>query len=150
MLKVLPQMNFTIWIHEQPLKKVLIKPLITKVLLQEKKELGASATVNCEIPVNRYSFIEALEDKLLPNTKIEISIEFEKDNNIIWQAGANCRLIILRLQLFVPRLTFNTEGQKLYMENYVKPYKWTYLNETIEKSVALRQRTGHFRITNAI
>ena len=36
------------------------------------------------------------------------------------------------------------------MENYVKPYKWTYLNETIEKSVALRQRTGHFRITNAI
>ena len=48
---------------------------------QRKLLLGASATVNCEIPLNRYSFIEALEDKLLPNTKIELNIEIEKDAN---------------------------------------------------------------------
>ena len=35
-----------------------------------KAILGDSATVRCEIPVNRYSFFEALEDKLLPNTKL--------------------------------------------------------------------------------
>ena len=35
-----------------------------------KALLGVSAKVNCEIPLNRYSFFEALEDKLLPNTKI--------------------------------------------------------------------------------
>ena len=28
--------------------------------------LGASATVNCEIPLTRYSFYKAVEDKLLP------------------------------------------------------------------------------------
>ena len=96
-----------------------------------KALLGLSAKVNCEIPLNRYSFFEALEDKLLPNTKIEVNIEFDKDQNLIWRqggadgAGNNYRLIILRLQLFVPKLIFNAEGQKLFMENYLKPYKWT-------------------------
>ena len=100
-----------------------------------KALLGLSAIVNCEIPVNRYSFFEALEDKLLPNTKIELNIEFDDDKNIIWRQGGidenanNYRLIITRLQLFVPRLVFNSEGQKLYVENYLKPYKWTYLKE---------------------
>ena len=39
--------------------------------------LELSSKVNCEIPLNRYSFFEALEDKLLPNTKIELNIEFD-------------------------------------------------------------------------
>ena len=116
-----------------------------------KALLGDSATVRCEIPLNRYSFFEALENKLLPNTKIELNIELESDNNLIWRAGgANCRVIVSRLQLFVPRLSFNSKGEKLYMENYLKPYKWTYLNEVVERDNSTRQQTGHFRITNAI
>ena len=117
---------------------------------KRKLLLGVSATVNCEIPLNRYSFFEALEDKLLPNTKIELNIEIEKDANLIFQGADNCRVIITRLQLFIPKLTFNSEGQKLYMENYLKPYKWTYLNEVVERSNNTQQQTGHFRITNAI
>ena len=115
-----------------------------------KKVLGASVLVNCEIPLNRYSFFEALEDKLLPNTKIEINFEIESDANLVFQAGANCRVIVKRLQLYIPKLTFNSEGQKLYMENYLKPYKWTYLNEVIHTSNNLQQQTGHYRITTAI
>ena len=70
--------------------------------------LGASAEVNCEIPLNRYSFFEELQDKLLPNMKIDLDIEFEDDKNLIWRGGAadaagtSYRLIITRLQLFVP------------------------------------------------
>ena len=115
-----------------------------------KKVLGTSAEVNCEIPLNRYSFFEALEDKLLPNTKIEINFEIESDANLVFQAGANCRVIIKRLQLYVPKLTFNSEGQKLYMKDYLKPYKWTYLNEVVHISNNLQQQTGHYRITTAI
>ena len=116
-----------------------------------KALLGASATVLCEIPLNRYSFFETLEDKLLPNTKIELNIEIESDNNLIWRAGGNaCRVILTRLQLFVPRLTFNSEGQKIYIEKYLKPYKWTYLNEVVERSNNGQQQTGQFRITNGI
>ena len=36
------------------------------------------------------------------------------------------------------------------MENYLKPYKWTYLNEVIHISNNLQQQTGHYRITTAI
>ena len=116
-----------------------------------KSLLGASATVRCEIPLNRYSFFEALEDKLLPNTKIELNIEIETDGNLIWRSGGNdCRVVLTRLQLFVPRLTFNSEGQKLYADNYLKPYKWTYLNEVVERSGNFQQQTGQFRITNGI
>ena len=91
--------------------------------------MGTSVEVNCEIPLNRYSFFESLEDKLLLNTKIELNIEFDNDKNLIWRqgaadaAGTTYRLIVIRLQLFVPRLVFISEGQKLYMENFLKPYK---------------------------
>ena len=115
-----------------------------------KKVLGTSVLVNCEIPLNRYSFFEALEDKLLPNTKTEINFEIESDANLVFQAGANCRVIVKRFQLYIPKLTFNSEGQKLYMENYLKPHKWTYLNEVIHISNNLQQQTGHYRITTAI
>ena len=113
--------------------------------------LGDSATVRCEIPLNRYSFFESLDDKLLPNTKIELNIELESDGNLIWRAGGNdCRVILTRFQLFVPRITFNSKGQEIYLKNYLKPYKWKYLNEVVERSNNSQQQTGHFRITNAI
>ena len=113
--------------------------------------LGDSATVRCEIPLNRYSFFESLDNKLLPNTKIELNIELESDNNLIWRTGGNdCSVILTRFQLFVPRITFNSKGKKLYMENYLKPYKWMYLNEVVERSNNSQQQTGQFKITNAI
>ena len=121
-----------------------------------KMLLGLSSIVNCEIPLNRYSFFEDLQDKLLPNMKIDLDIEFEDDKNLIWRqgaadaAGTSYRLIIKRLQLFVPRLIFNLQGQKLYMENYLKPYKWTYLKEAVSTSNISTQNSGHFRITNGI
>ena len=113
--------------------------------------LGDTATVRCEIPLHRYSFFESLEEKLLPNTKIEINFELESDGNLIWRTGGNdCRVVITRFQLFVPRITFNKKGQEIYLKNYLKPYKWMYLNEVVERSNNSQQQTGHFRITNAI
>ena len=47
-------------------------------------------------------------------------------------------------------MIFNSEGQKLYMENYLKPYKWTYLKENVFRSNLLKQNSGEFIITNAI
>ena len=102
---------------------------------KRKALLGTSCTVKCEIPLN----------------KIEINFEIEKDNNLIWSSGGNaCRVVITRLQLFVPRLVFNSEGSKIYMSEYLKPYKWTYLNEVVETNLASNQRVGNFRITNGI
>ena len=118
---------------------------------KRKALLGTSSTVHCEIPLNRYSFFEALEDKILPNTKIEINFEIEKDDNLIWRTGGNrCRVVITRLQLFVPRIIFNKEGHEIYMRDYLKPNDWPYLNEVVESNLASNQAVGNFRITNGI
>ena len=65
-------------------------------------------------------------------------------------AGTSYRLIVTRLRLYVPRMIFNAEGQKLYLENYLKPHKWTYLTETTYSENMRRQRTGTFRLTTGI
>ena len=85
-----------------------------------KARLGTSSTVNTEIPLNRYSFFEILEDELLPNTRVEMNLEIDSDGNLIWQAGAVCRVVITRMQLYVPRITFNSDGQSSYMSQYLK------------------------------
>ncbi|CAH3018424.1 unnamed protein product, partial [Porites evermanni] len=115
-----------------------------------KALLGVSAKVNTEIPLNRYSFFKMLEDELLPNTRVEMNFEIESDGNVIWQAGANCRVVITRMQLYVPRITFNSEGQSSYMSQYLKNHKWTYLRENIKRSNSSQQRAGHFRISSGI
>ena len=119
--------------------------------------LGASAEVNCEIPLNRYSFLEELQDKLLPNVRIELQIEMENDKNLVWRGDGHAdaadrtyRLTVTRIQLYVPRMIFNSEGQKLYLENYLKPHKWTYLTETTYNQDMRTQPTGNFRLTNGI
>ena len=55
-----------------------------------------------------------------------------------------------RLQLIVPRITFNSEGQSLYMSKFLEPHKWTYLRENIERSNSTTQRSGHFKISSGI
>ena len=49
-----------------------------------KALLGTSSTVNTEIPLERYSFFEMLEDELLLNTRVEMNFEIESDDNLIW------------------------------------------------------------------
>ena len=115
-----------------------------------KVVLGTSSTVNTEIPLNRYSFLDMLEDELLPNTRVEMNFEIESDGNLIWQAGADCRVVITRMQLYVPRITFKSEGQSSYMSQYLKNHKWAYLRENIERSNSSWQRAGHFRISTGI
>ena len=56
-----------------------------------------------------------LEDELLPNTRVEINLEIESDGNLIWQAGGDCRVVITRMQLYVLRITFNSEGKSSHV-----------------------------------
>ena len=112
--------------------------------------LGTSQIVTRELPLNRYSFFESLELNLLPSGRLEINIEIESDANLIWQGADNCRVILTKLQLIVPRITFNSEGQSIYMSKFLKPYKWMYLRENIERSNSTTQRAGHFKISSGI
>ena len=116
-----------------------------------KTLLGTSVNVPTEISLNRYSFFEALRDELLPATRLELNLEIESDGNLIWRTGgAACRVMIMRMQLVVPRITFNSEGQSLYINQFMKPHKWIYLRENIERSNSTTRRAGVFQITSGI
>ena len=54
------------------------------------------------------------------------------------------------MELIVPRITFNSEGQSLYMSQFLKPHKWVYLRENVERSNSSTQRSGNFQITSGI
>jgi len=110
---------------------------------RRKKQLGNSSIVNCEIPLNRYSFFETLRDKILPYSRFELNIEFESDNNLIWREGNDvCRVIITKLQLYIPRVKCATKASP--------KTPVSYLNEYVTNSTDLRQKEGNFRITNEI
>ena len=121
-----------------------------KGFAERKLLLGASVVVTRELPLNRYSFFEALERNLLPSGRLELNIEFESDANLIWQAADDCRVVLTKLQLIVPRITFNSEGQSIYVSKFLKPYKWSYLRENIERSNSTTQRAGHFKISSGM
>ena len=116
-------------------------PLSMRVLLIGKKLSGNSSIVNCEIPLNRYPFFEALRNKMLPDSRFELNFEFESDNNLIWREGNDvCRVIITKIQLYIARVECTTTA----------PKSWTYLHEHVTNSTDLRQREGNFRITNDV
>jgi len=132
------------------LKKRSAQVNYNKGFAARKVLLGISATVSTEISLNRYSFFNALQDQLLPNTRLELNLEIESDANLIWQAADDCKVVITRMQLIVPRITFNSEGQLSYTSNFITNKKWTFLKEEIMRSNSSKQRSGHFNISSGI
>ena len=63
-----------------------------------------------------------------------MNLVIESDGNLIWQAADDCRVIITKLQLIVPRLLVNSEGQKLYMKEYLNTRKLRWLVRAIKST----------------
>ena len=114
-------------------------------------KLTNNAEVNAEIPLNRYSFFESLHNQILPNSRVDIQVELESDNDLVWRTGGNdSRVVLTKFELIVPRLIFNSVGKTLYLDNYFIPKKWTYLKELIHKQNSTQQQSGEFRITSGV
>ena len=56
-------------------------------LVKRKTLLLANNKLNVEIPFDRYSFFEGLDNELLPNMKVGIIFNIESDANLIWQGA---------------------------------------------------------------
>jgi len=103
------------------------------------------------IPLNRYSFFENLSDKLLPPLKLEFDITLQNDEEMIFQNNATARRIVVRkLELWVPQLHLTGKGQTLANENFLKPTQWKYLNENLHISDARRDANGMWLITSGV
>ena len=85
-------------------------------------------TVQTIIPLNRYSFFEGLSDRLLPPMQLEFEIVLQDDREMIFQNdGTARRIVVRRLELWVPQLQFTGQGQTLVNENFLRPTQWKYL-----------------------
>ena len=126
------------------------QPTYNSGFAARKLLLNAGATVNAEISLNRYGFFESLHGELLPNSRIEFEIELESDANLVWQASDDCRVVLSKFQLIVPRIVFNADGKSLYMSKYLDTRKWTYLREMVESANSANLQTASFRISTGI
>ena len=112
---------------------------------------NAGKVVETTIPLNRYSFFENLEDKLLPPMQLEFQITFQDDAELIWQTGVDDRRVVVRkFELWVPTLQFTSVGQKMVNENFLKPAKWKFLKETIHSSTDIRDAVGMWQISPGV
>jgi len=109
------------------------------------------ALVKTIIPLNRFSFFEELSDKLLPPLQLEFEIVFQNDNELIFQNdGTGRRIVVRKVELFVPQLVLTSEGQKIFNENFLKPNWWTYSKEVLHPSPSLRDANGSWLITAGV
>ena len=116
------------------------RPAFNKGFAVRKEVLGTSSIVNYEVPLNRYSFFNVLNNKLLPGEEFELFVEIKNDNNLTWRTTlVNLRTVITNLQLVIPK-----SQPKLTTRS------WSYLNEYVVTLLNLRQKEGIFKITNSI
>ena len=108
-------------------------------------------TVQTIIPLNRYSFFEGLSDRLLPPMQLEFEITLQDDSEMIFQNDRTARRIVVRrLELWVPQFQFTGQGQTLVNENFLRPTQWKYLKEVLYLSSSRRDANGMWMITSAV
>lgn len=107
--------------------------------------------VNVIIPLNRYSFFEELEDKMLVPMQLQFNIELQNDDELIQKLNAvdDGRVVINRFLLWVPKLTPKDSLYDKFVNSYLKETTWTYLREMYELS-APTHSSGFFQISSSI
>ena len=108
------------------------------------------------ILLNRYPFFESFKEKLFPLGKMEIVVNIESDNILMWiqqdasVAANKGRVIITKLILWVPKLELTSLGKKNYYDKIINPEKWTFNKISYEYQGNTTSTQGIFNITIAI
>ena len=107
--------------------------------------------VNIIIPLNRYSFFEELEDKMLVPMQLQFNLHLQNDNELLQKTAAvdDGRVVIDRFLLWVPKLTPKDSLYDMFVSSFLKEDKWTYLREMYEVS-APTHSSGFFQIFPSI
>ena len=103
---------------------------------------------NVTIPLNRYSFFEEVEDKLLVPMQLEINIQLQRDEELIYKSGGdNARVVVTGFLLWVPKLSSKDSLYDKYVSSFLKQKRWKYLREMCTES-APTQTQGFFQISS--
>jgi len=64
--------------------------------------------------------------------------------------GTARRIVVHKFELWVPKLHLTGKGQKFVNENFLKPTKWKYLQEEMQKSIPRSDTGGSYLITPGV
>lgn len=78
--------------------------------------------VNVIIPINRFSFFESLEDKMLIPMHLEFSWQPQNDDELLQKSAAvdDGRVVLNRLLLWVPKLTPKDSLYEQFISSFLK------------------------------
>ena len=112
----------------------------------------ANNSINEMIPLNRYSFFQELEKRMLPPMQLTIELTLNEDTEMIHMAhGVNVgRVVVDRLYLWLPRLIPKDSMYSNFISEFLKPTEWTYLRDLYNQSANTQALQNMFQISPAI
>ena len=107
--------------------------------------------VNVIIPLNRYSFFEELENRMLVPMQLQFSIQLQNDNELIYMnTGTDAgRVVVNRFLLWVPKLTPKDNLYDKFVNSFLIKNSWTYNREMYAVS-APTNSSGFFQISSSV
>ena len=113
---------------------------------------GGAKSINEIIPLNRYSFFEELEDKMLPPMQLTFELTLNYDDELIHKANAadDGRVVVTQLYLWLPSLIPKDSEYSEFLKDFLKPTKWTYMKDMYIQSANTRAVQNMFQISPAI
>ena len=113
---------------------------------------GGAKSINEIIPLNRYSFFEELEDKILPPMQLTFEIELNYDNELVHMANGTDpgRVVVTQFYLWLPMMIPKDSEYGDFVKDFLKPTKWTYMKDMYIQSANTRAVQNMFQISPAI
>ena len=107
--------------------------------------------VNVITPLNRYSFFEELENRMLVPMQLQFSIQLQNDNELIYMnTGTDAgRVVVNRFLLWVPRLIPKDNLYDKFVNSFLIKNSWTYNREMYAVS-APTNGSGFFQISSSV
>ena len=113
---------------------------------------GGAKSVNGIIPLNRFSFFQELENKMLPPMQLQIELTLNDDDELIHKAAAadDGGVVITRLYLWLPKMVPKDSLYSAFISDFLKPTKWVYMRESYNQSPNTRAVQNMFQINSPI
>jgi len=105
--------------------------------------------VNVKVPLNRYSFFEELEGRILPLMQLVFEIQLNPDAELLFGSVDTTRVTIDRFYLWVPKILPKDSLTTKYISEFQKPSKWKYLREKHFASSVTRNAVD-YRIDSSV
>ena len=123
----------------------------TNLGFEARRLITQAGNANAIIPLNRLSFFEELNDKMLVPMQLQFNIELNSDDELVHKVHdvAAARVVINRFILWVPRLTPRDSMYDKFVSSFLKETQWKYMREMYNVS-APTNTSGFFQISSSI